>query len=491
MIERWGHCHRLFILVFLFCSASATDLRLPIDIGSRLELFVDDYLIESTEGVELRLHSPRFAEKAISFDRPWEGVTSGVVTVFKDGDLYRMYYRGDSSEPERYVVPSLLRKGEQVIPAHEEVTCYAESRDGITWTKPNLGLFEFQGSKENNIVWTEHSHAFAPFKDANPAPPSSQRYKAFGIERRDGKGTLVGFVSSDGIHWSKIRDEPLLTDGAFDSLNLAFWDPVRKHYVAIYRDFWHGVRSIKHATSRDFIRWTPGEWASFGDTPPEHLYTNAAQPYFRAPHIYLSFPMRFHPWRTFHADAPTPGLSDGVFMTSRDGVHWDRRFLEAFIRPGRDQRNWIQRTNVTAPNVVPTGPDEISLYNHRNYTSPSHYYQRLVLRTDGFVSAHADYTGGDLITKPLVFEGENLVLNYATSALGSIRIEIQDQDGHLLPGFSLQESPVIFGDQIEREVDWKRPASRTDRGPLSRLAGRPVRLRFVIKDADLYSLQFR
>jgi hypothetical protein len=90
-----------------------------------------------------------------------------------------------------------------------------------------------------------------------------------------------------------------------------------------------------------------------------------------------------------------------------------------------------------------------------------------------------------------VFEGENLVLNYATSALGSIRIEIQDQDGHLLPGFSLQESPVIFGDQIEREVDWKRPASRTDRGPLSRLAGRPVRLRFVIKDADLYSLQFR
>jgi len=125
-----------------------------MDIGSRLELFVDDWLIERMSGLTLELHRPTPREVAISFDAPWEGECSAYVTVMKDDDRYHMYYRG----------------------CHEkgpEVTCYAESNDGITWTKPSLRLHEFKGSKDNNIIWTgPGTHDFAPFKDTNPVARS-------------------------------------------------------------------------------------------------------------------------------------------------------------------------------------------------------------------------------------------------------------------------------------------------------------------------------
>ena len=463
----------------------------PVAIGSRLELFVDGHLVDSLQGTRLKLHPPRPAEQVLFFDREWEGGNSGYVSVFRDGGRYRMYYRGASSTG--YAVPSLSRPGETPVPKHPQVACYAESPDGITWSRPSLGLFEFNGSTDNNIVWTgSGGHNFSPFKDSNPAVAPEEIYKAVGSGQIEGKPVLLGFVSPDGIRWKRLRREPILTDGKFDSLNVTFRDSVRNRYVAFYRDFRHGVRTIKHATSPNFLDWTPGQWGDFGDAPPEHLYTNGTVAYFRAPHLFLALPRRFLPWRQLYPDAPVPGASDGVFMSSRDGVHWDRRFLESFIRPGRDPRNWPQRTNTPARGIVPTAEDEISLYVERHRSSPTNHLQRLVLRTDGFVSVHAGYAGGEMITKPLIFEGDNLVLNFATSAAGSIRIEIQDAHGRPVPGFALEESPLIWGDEIEHVVQWKRTHPKaTSEKPLGHLAGRPVRLRLVMKDADLYSLRFR
>ncbi len=459
----------------------------PIDIGSRRELFVDEHLIGSMEGVRLELQRPQSAGKVLAFDAPWEGNTSLYVTVFEDEGFkdevrYRMYYRG-STHPD-YVIQSMVRPDEPVPKEHPQLTAYAESRDGITWTRPALGLYEFNGSKQNSIVWMgEGGHNFAPFKDTNPAAPASERYKALA------GGPLLALKSAEGIHWEKIQDEPVITDGKFDSQNVAFWDEVRRHYVAVYRDFRHGVRTIKTATSKDFIHWTPGEWADYGDAPPEHLYTNATVPYFRAPHLYLSFPKRFMPFRTKVDDDKNNGLSDGVFMSSRDGVHW-HRFLEGFIRPGRDERNWVHRTNAVSRGIIATAPDEISLYVARNYTYPTAHIERMTLRTDGFVSVNAGYPGGELLTKPVVFEGTRLYLNYATSGAGSIRIEFQNKKGQALPGFSLEDSPVLYGDEIDGEVLWPRPGTRTDRTPLQRVAGQAVKIRFVMRDADLYSFRF-
>ena len=183
-----------------------------LDIGNRLELMVDDYLIDSMTGdVRLELQTPNSGGKVLDFDRPWEGTTCFYISVVHGDGLYRLYYRGHS-DPS-YAVPSLLEPGETMIPEHPEVTCYAESRDGRTWIKPSLGLVEYDGSKENNIIWDGFgNHNFMVFLDTNPKTPPQERYKALasGHPNRPLK-RMVGMVSPDGIHWKPIREEPILT----------------------------------------------------------------------------------------------------------------------------------------------------------------------------------------------------------------------------------------------------------------------------------------
>lgn len=460
------------IATFPFGSINSDDV---CNIGSRLELFADEWLIDRMDGVSLRLHNPTPREVAIVFDVPCEGNTSAYVTVFQDDDLYRMYYRGSEQDFTN-------NKG------LHELTCYAESDDGIYWRKPELNLFEFNGSKKNNIVWIgTGNHNFTPFKDTNPNAKPDEKYKAFGGLGGDG---LIAFKSNDGNHWEKIQDEPVITKGAFDSQNLAFWNPVTECYMDFHRGFKDGVRHIMTCTSKDFINWTEPQWVDFGDAPFEHLYTNAVTPYYRSPHILMGFPKRFSPSRKKLKDIKWDGVSDGVFMTSRDGLHW-HRWLEAFIRPGLQMERWGQRNNMTAWGIVntrssiPGMPDELSVYSSEAYCMDGNRLRRYTLRIDGFVSVNAPYSGGELLTKPMTFDGKELVINYSTSGVGSVKVEITDKDGKPISGFSLDDCPEIYGDEIKGVVRWK---SGSD---ISSLAGQVVRLRFSLKDADLYSIRFK
>lgn len=448
-----------------------------IDIGSRRELLLDEFLIEKMDNVALRLHQPLPREVAIVHDAPWEGNICFYHTVFRDGDLYRMYYRGGHS-----------LDGEKTT---HEVVCYAESSDGKRWEKPELGIVEFAGSKKNNIIWDGlGSHNFAPFKDANPDCAPDATYKALASK---GMEALYAFKSSDAIHWSLMSDEPVITDGAFDSQNLAFWDTVRGCYVDFHRDGRdHGegkVRDIKTATSDDFLAWSEPVWLEYEGAPIEHLYINQVAPYYRAPHLYMGFPKRFVPKR-IEIDGANSGLSDSVFMSSRDARHF-RRWGEAFIRPGLQPERWINRNNMIAWGLVETAadivgtPDEISLYSMEGYyRGDSCQMRRFTLRVDGFVSAQAPRSGGELLTKVLVFSGGQLVLNVSTSAAGSVRVEIQDEAGRAIEGYALEDCEEIYGDQLERVVCWKGGDN------VANLAGRPVRLRFVMDDADIFALQF-
>ena len=145
----------------------------------------------------------------------------------------------------------------------------------------------------------------------------------------------------------------------------------------------------------------------------------------------------------------------------------------------------MSRTNYAGNGIVPTGPGEISFYSHREYAQPTCHVARCALRTDGFASVNAPFRGGELVTHPLTFAGRELVLNYETSAAGSIRVEVQDVAGSPVPGYSLADARELIGDEVEGVYRW---CSGSDVG---RLAGTPVRLRFVMNDADLYSLRFR
>lgn len=447
-----------------------------LDVRSRLEVFVDDYLFESLSGVTLRLHSPTPREVALHLDRPWEGPISYDPVVMKDGDLYRMWYRAWRDEEQ-----------------HSPRTCYAESKDGVNWRRPTLGLVEFQGSRENNIVidGSQVGHVCV-FRDGNLKAPSSERYKATGISPRtvDGKAAIVALVSPDGLHWEQMQEKAILVDHrhlGFDSHNIFFWDNVKERYAAYLRGWLQpsGVRSIRWCTSLDFRNWTEPEFIDMGDAPQEHLYKNACQPYFRAPHIYLMFPKRFLPERKAISQHPYEGVSDAVFMTSRDGHHWDRSFMEAFLRPGLDPNNWTERNTYIGPNVVPTSPTEISLYYMENYRHPTVRVRRATLRVDGFVSVNAPYAGGEFSTRPLRFEGGELAINYSTSAAGSIRAEIQDVEGSPIQGYGLADSEEMYGDEIEHVISWR---GDTDLGSL---ADRPIRVRFVMRDADIYAMRFR
>jgi hypothetical protein len=497
--------------------ARAAEVSSPVSIGNRRELFVHDALIERLAGgAALRLHRPEAKEIVLIHDAPWEGSGSGYHSIFQDGPRYRMYYKAWHLE---------VANGKVNTATHPLFCCYAESGDGIRWRKPELGLVEFKGSKANNIVMApgkiggvnpDPGHP-AVFKDENPAAPPESRYKAI-IRSSSPKG-LLPFGSPDGLRWSPLSDQPVITDGAFDSQNLAFWDAARGEYRAYWRYFtagvtdeanWKpgGVRAIRTATSKDFLHWENQADLTYVDSPVEQLYVNQVKPYHRAPHLLIGFPTRYieHPWSDSLRALPErehremrsaahqrygTAITEGLFMASRDGVSF-KRWREAFLPPGIEREGtWNFGHQYLAWHLVETksalqgAPDELSLYATESYwTGNSSALRRYTLRLDGFVSVNAPATGGEIVTKPFTFAGEKLTLNFASSAAGGVQVEVQDTAGQPFPGFALADCPPIYGDSLERVVTWKNGAS------VAALEGKPIRLRFLIKDADLYAYRF-
>jgi hypothetical protein len=177
--------------------------------------------------------------------------------------------------------------------------------------------------------------------------------------------------------------------------------------------------------------------------------------------------------------------SDAVLLTSRAGsTVYDRTFMETFIRPGPGASNWVSRTNYPLTGILPAGPNQIQMFVARHYMQDSWHIERLLLRTDGFASVTAPWAGGEMVTKSFTFTGRELEINYRTGAPGFVRVEVQDLAGKPIPGFTLDDCPEIIGDEIARVVTWRQ-------GPdVGRFDGLPIRLRFVMKDADLFALRF-
>ncbi|MDB6003077.1 MAG: hypothetical protein JWR15_64, partial [Prosthecobacter sp.] len=409
----------------------------------------------------------------------------------------RLYYRGGTKAENG------------IIKAGTEVTCYAESPDGKAWVKPKLGLVSFEGSTDNNIILgptpRRTSVNFTAMLDDRPGIPAEERYKAVGAGTGREEG-LLRFVSPDGIHWKPYSEEIIFDGYKLDSLNVVSWLPAEQCY-AIYMRAWSeggtpgkpkprdAYRTIARATSKDFKTWSePVRMQFSGEEKTRNLYSNATMPYFRAPHILVSMPHRMiseevvpraelEAYKT-EIRAIANSIGDVMLMSTRDGTTYDRTFMDAFVRPGVERGAWHARSLFASMGIVPTSDAEMSFYVSTNYAIPSHHIRRYSLRTDGFASIHAGYSGGTMTTKPIRFSGEKLVLNYWTSAAGRIQVEILDEAGKPLPGYAAGDCDKIIGNEIRRTVTWKNNAS------LHKLADKPVRLRFRITDADLYSLRF-
>jgi len=461
-------------ILLLFCVCILPINAEPIQIDSRRELFVDRHIIGELKGTTLKLQTPQLM-LPISPPRPH----GHYATVLRAKDKFQFYYRGDTKKDNHW------KKGWEQY--HDgEVTLYAESKDGIHWEEPRLGIYKDHPTfpKGNVVLMNEFltNHNFTPFIDTKPGVPAEEKYKALGglayqnhkehleVRERRGPGGLKAYVSPDGIHWKRLRDKPVIPEDwgkYFDSQNYAFWSESEQAYVCYFRRFIKGYRGIARTTSKDFINWTPLEEMPV-NLPGEHLYTPCTQPYFRAPHIYVALPTRYMSKRG--------SATDILFMSTRGGSTYDREFTESFIRPGIGSDGWANRANYAAIGIYQTSPSEMSLFltNGRRYA----------LRLDGFASINAPLDGGEMITKSLKFSGNELELNYSTSAAGEMRVELQDAEGKPLPGFTLDDCNPIWGDHIARTVTWNEGSD------LGALEGKPIKIRFVMNDADLFALKF-
>ena len=505
--------NKLFLILLsiltsgIFAQSASSTESAARNIGSQRELFIDSVLVENFTGqAVLRLHHPERREIALVHDAPWEGNGCGYHTVFKDGDIYRMYYKawhislgGDVTNPV--------------------VICYAESKDGIQWIKPDLGLVEFNGSTKNNIILNKiHNygcHDFSPFIDTNSDVAPDQKYKAVGyvVGLKEHYG-LYGFVSADGIHWQLVQDDFIIKEDGwvFDTQNIVFWSKTEKQYVMYYRRTVDDIRNIARAVSDDFVHWKKQGLIDFQDRGPKKLqqfYTNQIRPYYRAPHLYIGFPSRYcdRGWIAATDALPSVDLrrnrakgntrygsavTDAALICSRDGrsfYRWD----DAFLRPGlRTQHNWAYGDNYIAWHVIETSsiyddqPVELSLFATESYfTGTMSRLRRYVMRLDGFASIYAPGEGGNVVTKPILFKGNDLCLNFSTSAAGHIYVEIQNIAGQAIHGFRREECQEIFGDALDYSVKW------TPDSDLKSLEGQEIRICFILQEADVFSFRFK
>ena len=459
---------------------------------------------------------PKEREIVLTFDRPWEGNYSGDSTMIADGGKLRMSYMGRTFDS---------RGGENP----DWTVCYAESTDGVRWIRPDLGLCMFNGSTNNNILMQRLyiTISFVPFLDVNPQAAPSARFKALGLLLKPKRG-LFAFESADGLRWTQVSEEPVIKEGYFDTQNVSFWDARYGHYVAYvrgyrgkneenllpgspHRDDEGNVRSVLVTTSTDFRTWTTPEWIDFDTLEREHIYHNQIRPYPRSPNLLIGIYARFFPNRELAANSslattlfssetpnkkiyPHAGVSDGGLMWSYNEKLFYRAGV-SFLRPGPKFQRWIYPHSMPVyhlsetPAAEPDHPPELSFYVIEDgwWSSLGKYsrMRRYTLRIDGFMSLHADATWVTAETESFVLpSADRLEVNLATGGGGGLQVELLDEHGMPITGFTRTDCPEIYGDALDQEILWR------STGTLKSLAGRKVQLRFYLRDADLYAFRF-
>ena len=431
-----------------------------IEFGKRIEMFSDNYIAQKIEGLIFKHNRPECLGKALSFTFPWENAGSLGLTVFEDGDTVRMYTRG---YPES-------------LTDDESVSCLYESRDGLTFSPVSVSEIPYQGTEVNNIVKMGMTcHNFAVFLDSNPSCPSDEKYKAVGgTFRTDG---LFAYSSPDGIHWREMSDRQILTDGSFDSMNMAFWDPEAGIYRCYFRYYESGIRAIASSTSEDFLNWSAPVPNRYAGGIREHLYTNAVRPVPGAEHMLVSFPMRYCPDRKIEIPdsfaASRPGVSDCILMTSRNGNDWDRKCGGPWISGGLDRREWTQRNFITAGGIVCRG-DSFYIYVEKHYMWDDCGIWVYSVPRYRLSCLSAGEKQGHFMSGPVRFETSSFYVNFATSALGSVRFRILDEEGH-----EMASSEELWGNEISKEVY------------LPQIKGRTGYIRAEMREAELYAMGSR
>ena len=464
-----------------------------LEVGGQRQLFIDDLFVAVSTNVHLKLHPPRKSgERTLVKDKPWESATLNWFNVMKDGARYRMWY-------ECYDIEGW--------PTGDDTSfCYAESDDGIHWRKPDLGLFTYQGSTNNNILFRmvgpedAHSrvHGTGVFKD--PVAPPEARYKAvsqggfyaeppYPISWGSGESFLniAGMYSADGLHWTRYPHS--VCQEFADSQFSCFWDTEREAYMLYGRVGGRG-RALGHSSSTDFTHFEDLSLVlqtDDNDPPDSDLYNSAVLKYPYAAGAYLMFPSLYQ---------HQPDTLDIRFAVSRDGSNWSWPQQDVPYIPLGPTGTFDSASLYMGQGLVRQG-DELWLYYSGSpikhnagglevLTVPGNerVYTRVVSRLDGFVSADAGPEGGSFITPQLRYTGNLLQLNVAVGDGGSVRVGLLDEAGNPVANRAVEDCLPITGDKTSLIVRWQTGADVTVR------ATQPTRLQVEMTNASLYAFQF-
>jgi hypothetical protein len=463
---------------------------------AKRHLFLDPALVTRAENVRFVVNPAERRETVIRADQPWEQLMiSFFLTVLDEGGKLRMWYicRDRENRPN---------------------VAYSESRDGVTWTKPHLGIVDYHGSRANNLVGLSHLEGVV-FQDPNA--PAAERYQyvttARAPDAADGPTGLFRFHSPDGLHWK--RDETPLIRAGSDTQNVTFWDERLGRYV-LYLRGWNPrpnrrkVMRIELPNLKDPFPVVPtgrgvGNYffdeiptvlhCDDQDPPRTDIYNMAAQPYPLDPHWYVAFPAFLR--RSAATDAPGYrgrhlGPVEVQFTGSRDGISWHRYDRAPYAPPGIADP---EKKNMTfmGTGMVVRG-SEIWQYGtefeseHGDIAARQRKTDgaivRWVQRVDGFVSANTGNAEGTLRTGAVTVSGGRLLLNLDTGALGEMRVALIDRSGDPIPGFGAHDCDTLQINSIGAAVSW---GGKSD---LSTLRGREVQLEFQSSRTSLFSFRF-
>jgi len=429
----------------------------------------------------------------LASDQPWEFMV-GYPTLLRDQDKFRMWYAVAADDGDR--------AGEAV--------CYAESDDGLKWTKPNLGLIEAGGTKANNVVYTpafakqQTVHGIGVFIDPIASP--EQRYKLVYMSRGsdaeiqafkakyplsvspagERKSTFIRLASSpDGIRFTPMPT-PLMVHQS-DTLTTIYYDQTLKRYVGFFRVYIMDRRAIARSESRDINSSWPIPKPVLVPGP---LHDGASEDF------YISGYCRYPGTTTMHLMIPTifkrhADNTSFALASSLTGEHWDFLSGPRILEPGQ-HGDWDGGCIFAGINLTEL-PDGRVVFPYDGYVYP-HKYPRwgdhmgkiglAGWKKERLAAVIADEVG-QFTTRPLTSQGTKLLLNFQTKRDGYVKVSIEGKDNAPIASRTVALCDPLFGDEIKKQVTWKGESD------IAIKPGESFILHFELREARLYSFELR
>ncbi len=512
---------RIGVLSVIILACGLTPLRSagPIDVGSRKQLFVDTKLIAQSRGIELTMNVPaKMNQPVLANDIPWEGEPGASIgfysSVIKEGDKIRVWGSGKALLPVRTEPDGPVT----------HLLAYAESSDGIHFTKPEPGLVAYDASKAEI---GRHGGIGGVSVWIDPKAPPSQRYKTqakcYPPDGRPAEFRI--YCSPDGYRWTLLAKPGI---GTCDTQSIIFWDKSKQRYLLYTRENPDAHtpkrrRVVRRLESTNLSQWENEIVVMDADAVDNSTYTTPTpQPavdyygatVFKYPDdapdsAYIMIAHAFWHWQRrpkeqraggyedhkFEFEVLAPATLDDRLAVSRDGIHFSRLGDRRAFIPLGFSGTFSSKWTWSLPNPIRVG-NELWIYyfgdnrDHDGFVDPAASTRKMaidraILRLDGFVSADAAYTGGEIVTPLLTFAGSRLELNVDPGAGGSIRIELLDENDQPIKGHTREEATALYDNSVCLPVTWG-----TANDSVAALAGKPIKLRFLMRDCKLYAFQF-